>query len=135
MTIDTLRERLQSAWNQVGGGYDYDPDPFIQEALGLVLAFGNVVAREHGGCVEVSAGGVDTSFATESANGKFRMLCARLSVVFGESAQQQPLLYGGTQVGRIRAGDTFIDAELEFKNSSIDPWFKLRRTTPAADRT
>jgi hypothetical protein len=121
-----MEQQLSSAWASLMSGAEGDAVAFCDVLVGALGHADSVSGRIISDAeVEFVVGGETTRIQVNAARGRFRVVCARLAVLFGGEDQVPPILYGGRlsrNVGREK-----VLAELEFKNSQ-DGWFSIRRS-------
>lgn len=122
-----MTSQVAEAWKRGMMGPDADVDEIVSAALGVIVSGGPVEARQGHGRIEFLEPPASCVVASVHAEGKLRMVCARLAVVFGEAAAEPPCLYGGTIEAHVPVDGAIVHARLEMMNRPGIVWFKLSR--------
>jgi hypothetical protein len=102
----------------------------VQKLIETVLRTGLVKAAVKGpDRLEIEDGtGAESTITDVAVGGKFRMICARLAVVFGAASNTPPTLYGGRAVAQMQFGEMRFDAELTHLNAP-NGWFAITKNS------
>jgi hypothetical protein len=123
-----MSQEIADTWYRVMTGQDLAIELFVQKLIEVVLRTGLVKAAVKGpDRVEIEDGmGAASEITDFAASGKFRMICARLAVIFGTASNTPPKLYGGGAVAQLQFGETRFDAELTHLNAP-NGWFAITK--------
>lgn len=121
-----MSSNIATAWSRTMAGIEINVESFVNELLIPLVERTPIAGRLHGTSeIEFTVGPGSTKFIAPGA--KFRMVCARLAVVFGGASQDPPLLYGGHLATELKLGESLLRAKLEFRNLSSEAWFRVDR--------
>jgi hypothetical protein len=121
-----MSSELAASWSRTMAGTEIDVESFVGDVLAALARGSRVEGRLHGATeIELSAGAESTRFEADAASGTFRMVCARLVVLFGGDTLDPRSPYGGPLSAELQHRGKRVGAALEFSNTVGEAWFRL----------